>query len=228
MSRAGRDADRASHDYYITPPREVAKFLHAFESYAPDVWRGPMLDPCAGGDTTYDATYPAVLRARYGDDLDLLTLDIRHDARADRRGVDFLTSPLPRADYRLIITNPPYIHALDFFRRAWQHTAAGGWVVFFLRLNFLGAQKRNAFWQEFPARWIFVHSHRPDFRPWRRRGGTDATEYAHFCWQKGAPHEPARVVVLPEDGAHALRAHDGRHAGVQGVSGSGGHGSGIV
>jgi hypothetical protein len=80
-----------------------------------------------------------------------------------------------------VVGNPPYSHAEAHVRAIMGRLARGGRLAFLLRLNFLGAAKRNAFWQDHPPKHIWVLSERPSFTG----GGTDMTEYAFFLWEKG-------------------------------------------
>lgn len=110
----------------------------------------------------------------------------------------------------LIITNPPYALALEFLEKALASDAKQ--VCFLLRLNFLGSQRRAAFWKKNPCD-VYVLPKRPSFAiflsckkhcGWKAShpAGTevietkcpqcgadvskctsDATEYAWFVWR---------------------------------------------
>ena len=72
-----------------------------------------ILDPCAGGDPVHGMAYPDVL-ADY--ELFPLTVDVRQDSKAmiiaDYLGLDV------KAYFDLVITNPPYVVALEFIEKA--------------------------------------------------------------------------------------------------------------
>lgn len=98
----------------------------------------------------------------------------------------------PRRVSDLIITNPPFSLALAFLQKSLGEART---VISLLRLNFLGSQKRRAFWQEDRPSHVLVLAERPSFS---RDGRTDATEYAWFCWDWEGRH-----VLLPP-GVHVL------------------------
>ena len=90
----------------------------------------------------------------------------------------------------LIVTNPPFSLALEFLEKSLREAEV---VVYLLRLNFLGSQKRKPFWEKNPPSHIFVLSKRPSFTG----KGTDATEYAWFVWdKKGAIKRDRGIYVL--------------------------------
>lgn len=50
MSSTNRGRERSKFDYYVTPEREVEKFLREFIKNHKEVETGQnILDPCAGG-----------------------------------------------------------------------------------------------------------------------------------------------------------------------------------
>lgn len=77
----------------------------------------------------------------------------------------------------LIFTNPPFSEMPKFFDHAWKHANT---VIFLLRVNYLGSIGRQKWFQEHPVNALHVMSKRPSFTG----GGTDATEYAWFVWDK--------------------------------------------
>ena len=110
-----------------------------------------------------------------------------------RRAFDFL-KPWP-AEWRRphwIVGNPPYCAAELHVRQALQVARVG--VAFLLRLGFLGSASRHEFWQEMPARRIWVLSERPSFTS----GATDSQEYALFVWRRAPSRRssPALLEVL--------------------------------
>lgn len=79
--------------------------------------------------------------------------------------------------YDIIISNPPYGQAQEFAEHAIKHSKL---VIFLLRLNWLASKRRKSFHQKYPAD-LYVLSKRPSFT----NKGTDATEYAWFCFGEG-------------------------------------------
>jgi predicted RNA methylase len=80
----------------------------------------------------------------------------------------------------LIISNPPYSHALEFVQHAMTLSPI---VCMLLRLPWLASQRRAQWHRENPAQ-INVLPRRPSFTG---DGKTDATEYAWFIWGSGDP-----------------------------------------
>ena len=106
------------------------------------------------------------------------TVDIRPEAKAFFCG-DYLNFGLD-INYDLIISNPPFIYFDEFAKKGLRQLNENGYLVFLLRLNVLGGQRRKReFWDKYKPHSIYVHSKRPSFT----NGGTDATEYAHFVWR---------------------------------------------
>ena len=60
-----------------------------------------------------------------------------------------------------------------------------------LRLNYLGSEKRAAFFQEVPPD-VYVLPNRPSFV----RGGNDSCEYAWFAWGPKRRRDEGRFAVL--------------------------------
>jgi hypothetical protein len=197
MSATNRSKFRESHpnDYYVTPDWIVEDLLSTITSNTDDKLEYAnivsmanshgVLDPCAGGRTGLTLpTYPNVL-GRYLPDAGVTSLDIREDADADYKGVDFLgfsnDLDVLNQKYGLIISNPPFQTAQEFIERSYDMLVPGGNVIFLLRLGFLGSAKRFAFFQKYKPDIIFVHHKRPSFS---ENGKTDADYYAHFVFRK--------------------------------------------
>lgn len=92
-----------------------------------------------------------------------------------------------RAD--VIITNPPFSLALEFISTAIDRDLAlDGTLIMLLRTGILGSDKRAPFWRKYPPTHQIVLTPRPSFA----HGGSDNSEYAWFCWDRGdrinAPH----------------------------------------
>jgi hypothetical protein len=105
----------------------------------------------------------------------LAEVDCKKDYAEIREDKDYFDS---RVMSDLIITNPPFNIALDFLQKSLKESKT---VVYLLRLNFLGSQKRKEFWQSNPPTHLFTLAKRPSFTG----KGTDATEYAWFVWDGG-------------------------------------------
>ncbi len=204
MSSTNRGYDRHKVDYYVTPKQPIKEFLgHFFEDCArsgviddvvdiggrPDKCR--WFDPCAGGDQYHDMSYPAVLRTEFSNDLDITTLDIRQDSRAEIKA-DYLTY---KPDYEpdIIITNPPFYIAQAVIEKALTHVRDGGFVAVLLRLNFFGGKERKKFWDAQMPIITYVHQRRMSFTDDRK---TDSIEYMHAVWQRGLEPEFTMLKII--------------------------------
>lgn len=189
MSSTNRGEPRAVLDYYRTPQSTINDFLDVFYLNRPFIKIRTILDPCAGGDGTHPMPYPRALR-RKDHTLRVDTMDIRSASPA---GIidDFLTHDFQSMRYDAIISNPPYLLAQEFVEKSMRLLVPHGLCVFLLRINFLGSQKRTAFWKAYPLTELIVHSRRPSFTG----GGNDSTEYAHFVWSADKSSRPVVRVI---------------------------------
>lgn len=174
MSSTNRGRDRHKDDYYVTPVDVIHEFLSAYEDkYGP--LPETILDPAAGGDEHHRMSYPTALYER--DYVDVVTMDIREDSRALYKG-NYLDWK-PDQYYGTVITNPPFYLAQEFAEKALGEAEV---VILLQRINWLGSQKRKAFWDANPPSDVFVHHKRISFIG----GATDSVEYGHFVWRRDA------------------------------------------
>lgn len=154
MSATNRGAKRRKADFYPTP-------LSAFLPLLPYLDRELVHhDPACGDNRLVDCLRENKFMAS-GDDL--------------AYGADFLEFDSYKP---CILTNPPFSLAEEFITVARAHSKE---CFMLLRLNFLGGQKRKAFWKLNKPDALFVLSERPSFTG---DGKTDACEYAWFYWGK--------------------------------------------
>lgn len=168
MSSTNRGAERQPHDLYPTPAPPIDALLEVMYIPLDSVFH----EPCKGAGAIYNR------------------VPCRERSHCEiNEGSDYLEH-IALWRYDLIITNPPFSLAMEFLQKSLQEADT---VVYLLRLNFLGSQKRKAFWQANRPSHILVLSKRPSFTG----GGTDSIEYAWFCWDR------AGYVALPP-GVHVL------------------------
>jgi len=166
--------NRQRDDLYITPQDTICSFLDACAWIRRHLAES-VLDPCSGEGAYFKAISERLcIRPR------------RYDAIDIRRGQDYLKWEAPTR-YSIVISNPPYRLAQQFITKARREAEV---VVFLLRLNFLGSQRRHLWWQENLPAEIYVHSKRPSFC----YGSTDSCEYAHFVWIGQATTCSLRVI----------------------------------
>lgn len=168
MSATNRGSTREPRDFYPTPDYTVRPLLKLINWNRVDSF----LEPCKGDGAIYN----------------LIDTKVKQWAEINE-GVDYLTTSFPKRD--LIITNPPFLLAKEFLEKSLTESDC---VCYLLRLNYLGSSKRKSFWNKIgtPNK-LLVLSKRPSFTG----NGTDATEYAWFCWDKSG------LINLPE-GIHIL------------------------
>jgi hypothetical protein len=191
MSSTNRGSSRDSHisDYYITPVDIIKDFLNKFIEIEGKYVFKTILDPCAGGDDSHPMSYPAALEA-FGIKGNIDTVDIRQDSLAQLK-TDYLQLSVLPETYNMIITNPPFNHALEIIEKSLRDVSQDGYVIMLLRLNFLGSKKRKPFWDTNPPKYVFVHSKRISFFG----NTTDSIEYAHFVWQKNNKN-PTQLFII--------------------------------
>jgi len=179
MSRTSSRDKRHKSDYYITPIEKITEFLTEFIKYEDYPFDKTILDCCAGGDATNKMSYPEAL-IQFGVNQDLIkTMDIREDSRAEIK-MNYLETELHFKPF-VIISNPPYLQAMEFIEKALIDVEDHGFVIMLLRLNFFASKKRKKFFDKQMPKYCFVHNRRISFT---KNGKTDATEYGHFVWQK--------------------------------------------
>jgi hypothetical protein len=154
MSATNRGTKRNNYDFYPTPREAITPILDEINMKKVQSF----YEPCKGDSAIYS----------------LIGLSDK-DYSELQEGKDYFEAN-PSVD--LIITNPPFSLALEFLKKSLTEART---VVYLLRLNFLGSQKRKEFWQNNPPSHIFTLSKRPSFTG----KGTDATEYAWFVWDRG-------------------------------------------
>lgn len=188
MSATNRGGDRDKLDRYYTPDN-VARACTA-RITIPD--GATVLEPSVGGG----AFVRAVLAATNGT-ADIHGCDLDPDADGlhlcdDHTIGDFLDYADMMGPFDLVIGNPPYADAAAHVEAALRVAPR---VAFLLRLNLLESVRRAQFWQETPIASIHVLCKRPSFTG----GGTDATGYAFFVWDKSHKGEPTVHWIAPVD-----------------------------
>lgn len=192
MSSTQRGGSRLANDYYKTPVSDIIRFLLSAVPYIPDLLSGrSILDPACGGDIQNYMSYPEALVMLGIPEIYITALDIRKDSRATIIQ-DYLQYEC-QGVFDLIITNPPFLQALEFIQKALSDIKPNGYVVMLLRLNFFGSAKRFPFWQEHLPNWIFVHSKRISFTPDKR---TDSIEYMHAVWKGQKKVDFSKLLVI--------------------------------
>jgi len=191
MSSTNRGYDRHSTDYYVTPQSAVKTFLsHWLEDlqgeFHDDVLsvgsrpdKAKWLDPCAGGDSKHEMSYPVIIKKEFNPEV-LDTVDFRKDSLAETKE-NYLWWDKGENEYDVVITNPPFYLAREIIEKALKDVKKDGYVAMLLRLNFFGSNERFPFWERQLPIWAYVHHRRFSFTD---DGKTDSIEYMHAVWQK--------------------------------------------
>ena len=165
MSSTNRGTIRQVNDHYDTPTYTTRSLLKVHDI------KYPVLEPCAGNNAIVDMLNGG----------EVVTNDINKLCRVDYQ-FDYLENDsLKDIGFKTVITNPPFNIAQGIIKRALEDVIDGGDVIMLLRLNFLGAQKRQPFWKTAPLKHVYVLSKRPAFI----NGKTDSIEYAWFIFKRG-------------------------------------------
>lgn len=165
------DTEREKHDFYATDPIALEKLLK-LESFS-NVWE------CACGQGHLSEVLKKhnihgkssdLIDRGYGEVMDFLQIDnLEHNGD--------------------IITNPPFIYAIEFVHKAMSIIPKGNKIALFLRIQFLETKERREFFREFPISKVYVSSSRitcamnGDFEKYNKNGS--AACYAWFIWEKG-------------------------------------------
>lgn len=195
MSSTNRSDARSFHcsDYYVTPKKPVTGFLRQFQKDENIVnLASPhymILDPCAGWDEKREMTYPFCLSLEWA--TNIVTNDLREDSPA-KYHEDFLATKQD-AIYDMVITNPPFAIAQGIIEKSLEACRQWGFVIMLLRLNYIGSQARQEFWNKNKLYAIYAHNKRMSFTEDNK---TDSIEYMHAVWKKWYNPEFAKFKIL--------------------------------
>lgn len=156
MSATGRGAVRHEHDDYSTPPRDVRAILKHLK-----VTGERCLEPCAGSGVIVREIVAMGGIVRAIDICEHHRLELENSGAVDVSIEDYLSTDKLKF-YDLVITNPPFVLALDVVLRALENVRPSGTVAMLLRLNWLASQERIAFHKAHPSD-VYVLPIRPSF-----------------------------------------------------------------
>ncbi len=168
MSATNRGAIRSPKDLYRTPRHTIQAIVKEIS------WErvSRALEPCQGDGRIIEECMKVAPHVHWSG------YDISE-------GTDYLETEIPHCFFDLILTNPPFSLAQEFITKARKDAFC---VIMLQRLNFLGSQKRNGWWQLHPVNVLFPLSRRPDFTG----EGGDATDYSWFTWDPNAVVFPVK------------------------------------
>lgn len=175
-----RKTDRKERDFYRTPPGLTRAFLHAWHPKGFEPTR--ILEPAAGDGAMIDP-----LQERFPDAL-VEAFDVTpQNDRVETSSMFF--AEYADHHYDLVMTNPPFSHALQFAERGLELLRENGRLVLLLRLAFLASRKRVAFFRRHLPNEVWVISERQSFVA---GGTTDWSDHAFFVWKQGRPPKTFR------------------------------------
>ena len=172
------DRERASLDFYASPPSAITDLLAKHEIPRMSIWE------CATGECNLakplqDAGY------------NVITSDIVERAEPIDYVEDFLTTTELRAP--IVLTNPPYRNACEFVLHALELGAE--YVYMFLKTTFLEGQSRyEQLFSAYPPKeiWVFtkrvqvaLNNNPEEFKK------SSAVSYSWFIWEKGFNGSPS-------------------------------------
>jgi hypothetical protein len=171
-------------DYYATEPAALESFLNQFEKdklyLSEKIW-----EPACGGGHLSNV----LLKKGYN----VLSTDIavRYDGANE---YDFLKPSKDMFWSGDILTNPPFKYVESFLRNGLKLVKEGNYVILLQRIMFLESSKRYKLFQEFPPKYVYVHSSRiaiaksGDFKKYEKGGRSMC--FAWYVWEKGFEGEP--------------------------------------
>jgi len=132
--------------------------------------------------------------------------DIRKDHGVyGRKGVNFLISNRERVPN--IVTNPPFMLAVDFVIHAKRRTEKK--IAMFLPLAFLEGRERfvqRVFTHSvFPLKSVYVFCKRPNFGRQGIGGGQGMFGFAWFVWERGWKEAPVVSWIPPDEGMQVAK-----------------------
>lgn len=177
--------ERASYDYYATPPK-ATEFLLQLEKFS-DV----IVEPAC-----WEWHISKVLEKHWKQVLSSDIVDRWYKDSRDKTSCvrDFINSEevwLHSSPWD-IITNPPYSLANEFLEMAMYHTRPWQKIAFFLRIQFLEWVKRAKIFKKYPPKTIWVSSRTLRCaKNWDFENATgNASTYCWFVWENWRTGDP--------------------------------------
>ena len=177
---------RVDKDFYATNPKAVKMLLNEFNEI--ELSNIDILEPCAGEGHISKTLYN--LGATNIDCIDIVDRGLENIICTD-----FLSYQTDKK-YDLVMTNPPFSLAQNFIEKSLELTKPNGFVIMFLKIQFLESAKRKIFFEKFPPKYIYVFRNR--MATWNNGKELDsngkkwATTMCHawFIWEKNFKSEP--------------------------------------
>ena len=176
---------RESLDFYATDPKTLLLFLDRIQEDKIKIDKNIWEIACGDG-----AISNALKERGYSVfSTDIVNRKASCDALFDLTKDDTLLK-----FYGDILTNPPYSLVETFVRKSLSMVWDRAKVVMYLRLQFLEGKKRRKLFEEFPPKYVYVHSSRQktyknnDLEKYGNKAS--AICFAWFIWEKGFQGDP--------------------------------------
>lgn len=180
---------RVENDYYATPPSATKMFLDNHKLMIGE--GGKILEPSCG-----EGHMSEVIAERFPNSV-VVSKDIVDREYINFNGVEDFLESSDEEKYDLIMTNPPFNKAKEFVEKGVRKLNEGGSLVLFLKIQFLESEKRKRLFEEYPPKYVYVHSKRVN--PWRNgksvnpetgKKWASTMAFAWFVWEEGFTSEP--------------------------------------
>jgi hypothetical protein len=171
---------RSSIDFYATNPNALKIFLEKLEIDGIKLPKKIVEPACGKGHLSKE-----LMRHGY----EVLSTDL-YDHGFGKFGIDFLKS---NDKAECFLTNPPFKFAFEFVECAIKKLLPNGYVIMFLRLQFLEGQKRYDLFKKYPPKYVYVNSKRQNCyknADFEKYSNNSAICYSWFIWQQGFSGEP--------------------------------------
>src|SRR3990172_7334959 len=169
--------DRAQRDFYATSHIEIKEL---YTKYWQDIGFSNNIWECACGNG-----HLVKELQRLDTNLNIRSSDIViRDFECEK--IDFLLESKNYSKFD-IITNPPYIYALEFAKKALFLLEPNHKLALFLKLTFLEGLERRKFFDKFPPKYVLIFSKRIQVAKngdKKEFAKSSAVAYAWFIWEK--------------------------------------------
>lgn len=177
---------RVDNDYYATDPKAVKQL---FNTFAINKRINSFLEPCVGGGNIANKVI-GILKPNTTKFIDIVDRGYPNTEVAD-----YLTYSSDEK-FDLIMTNPPYSLGQEFVNKSMSMLNKDGYLIMFLKIQFLEGMKRKSMFNKYPPKYIYVFRKR--MGTWRNGEEFDedgkhrSTTMCHawFVWQDGFSGEP--------------------------------------
>ena len=137
---------RVDNDYYATDPKAVKKL---FDNFAINKRINSFLEPCVGGGNIADEVIN-ILKPNTTKFIDIVDRGYPNTEVAD-----YLTYSSDEK-FDLIMTNPPYSLGQEFVNKSMSMLNKDGYLIMFLKIQFLEGIKRKPMFDKYPPKYIYV------------------------------------------------------------------------